>query len=83
MLKKNFRTFLNEEILDNNEEEFFANNRCTVYICTHKYSLDGVLENGFSRQFANDNDKNNNGGSLTYGDGVYGSVTFENARDNL
>ena len=82
-LKKSFRNFLNEEIVDNSEEEFFANNRCTVYVCTHKYSLDGVLENGFSRQFANDNDKNNNGGSLTYGDGVYGSVSFENARDNL
>lgn len=62
--------------------DFFAKNTCVVYSCTHKEFVKGIFDNGFSRQYANDNDKNHNGGQLFYGDGVYGSVTLGNGTFN-
>lgn len=63
--------------------EFFSKNSCTVYVCAHANSIKGLFQNGFSRQFANSNDYMHNGGSLTYGDGVYGTPSLENAANRL
>lgn len=54
-----------------------------VFVCAHSYSVDGIFKNGFSRQFANDNDFAQNGGALTYGEGQYGTPELSNAADNL
>ena len=68
---------------DMSAAEFYADNPRIIYVCAHANSVDGIFKNGFSRQFANDNDKYNNGGSLTYGDGQYGSMSLDNAANNL
>jgi hypothetical protein len=54
-----------------------------VFVCAHKYSVEGIFQNGFSRQFANANDFRQNGGALTYGDGQYGTPELANAANNL
>ena len=68
---------------DMSAAEFYADNPRVIYVCAHANSVDGIFKNGFSRQFANDNDKMHNGGSLTYGDGQYGSMSLDNAANNL
>ena len=64
-------------------DDFVQNNKAFVYVATHCYFLDGILNHGFSREYANANDFAQNGGSLTYGDGVYGTPSLENAANNL
>ena len=64
-------------------DEFVSNNGGFGYVCTHSYFLDGILKHGFSREYANANDFAQNGGSLTYGDGVYGTPDIGNAANNL
>lgn len=56
--------------------EFFSKNGCIVYTCTHADSVSGIFKNGFSRQYAAENDRNYNGGRGFYGNGVYGSVSL-------
>ena len=57
--------------------------RPIMYVCTHCYNVEGIMQKGFSRAYANANDFRANGGALTYGDGVYGSPSLENAATNL
>ena len=74
---------LNEEITDLTKEDFLNGKKRIVYICAHASDVDAIFKNGFSRQFANNNDYMHNGGALTYGDGQYGSVSLDNAANNL
>ena len=62
------------------EGDFLNSKQRMVYVCAHADAVSGIFKGGFSRQFANANDFMNNGGSLTYGDGQYGSVTLDNAK---
>lgn len=64
-------------------DEFVSNNGAIMYVCTHNYFVDGIMKHGFSREFCNVNDFRQNGGSLTYGDGVYGTPDLGNASNNL
>lgn len=57
--------------------------RSIVYVCTHCYNVEGIMQKGFSRAYANANDFAANGGALTYGDGVYGTPSIDNAANNL
>ena len=59
------------------------NNENVMYVCTHCYFVEGIMQQGFSRAYANVNDKDDNGGALTYGDGVYGTPSIKNAANNL
>lgn len=52
--------------------EFVNGNKAIGYVCTHSWSVQGILDNGFSREWASNNDKKQRGGSF-YGLGVYGS----------
>ena len=54
-----------------------------MYVCTHCYNVEGIMQKGFSRAYANANDFAANGGALTYGDGVYGSPSLDNAANHL
>ena len=74
---------LNEEITDLTKEDFLNGKKRIVYVCAHTSDVDAIFKNGFSRQFANNNDYMHNGGALTYGDGQYGSVSLDNAANNL
>lgn len=74
---------LNEEITDLTKEDFLNGKKRIVYVCAHTSDVDAIFKNGFSRQFANSNDYMYNGGALTYGDGQYGSVSLDNAANNL
>lgn len=75
---------LNEEFRQGmSYDDFVKRNGGIIYVCTHCYFLDGILKHGFSREYANANDFAQNGGSLTYGDGVYGTVDLDNAVNNL
>ena len=74
---------LNEEIPDLTKEDFLNGKKRIVYVCAHTSDVDAIFKNGFSRQFANNNDYMHNGGALTYGDGQYGSVSLDNAANNL
>ena len=58
-------------------------NENIMYVCTHCYFVEGIMQKGFSRAYANVNDKDDNGGALTYGDGVYGTPSIKNAANNL
>ena len=73
---------LNEEITDLTKEDFLNGKKRIVYVCAHTSDVDAIFKNGFSRQFANNNDYMHNG-ALTYGDGQYGSVSLDNAANNL
>lgn len=55
-------------------DEFVNNNKAYGYVCIHQSSLKGILEHGFSREYAAENDSNYNGGRGFYGNGVYGCV---------
>ena len=69
---------------DMSAAEFVADGKNrNVFVCAHSYSVEGIFQNGFSRQFANDNDFAQNGGALTYGDGQYGTPELSNAVNNL
>lgn len=57
-------------------DEFVNNNKAYGYVCIHQSSLKGILEHGFSREYAAENDSNYNGGRGFYGNGVYGCVTI-------
>lgn len=57
-------------------DEFVNNNKAFGYVCVHKDSVKGILEHGFSREYAAENDANYNGGRGFYGNGVYGCVTL-------
>lgn len=74
---------LNEEITDLTKEDFLGRKQRIVYVCAHKSDVDAIFKNGFSRQFANNNDYMHNGGALTYGDGQYGTPDLDNAANNL
>lgn len=74
---------INEEITDLTKEDFLNGKKRIVYVCAHASDVDAIFKNGFSRQFANNNDYMHNGGALTYGDGQYGSVDLDNAANNL
>lgn len=52
--------------------DFVKENRAIGYVCTHSWSVNGILKYGFSREWASENDKKQRGGSW-YGIGVYGS----------
>lgn len=53
-------------------DDFVKNNGAIGYVCSHSWSVDGILNHGFSREWASENDKAQRGGSW-YGIGVYGS----------
>ena len=53
-------------------DDFVKENRAIGYVCSHSWSINGILGHGFSREWASENDKNQRGGSW-YGIGVYGS----------
>ena len=55
-------------------DEFVNGNKAYGYVCIHQSSLKGILEHGFSREYAAENDSNYNGGRGFYGNGVYGCV---------
>lgn len=57
-------------------DDFVNNNKAIGYVCIHQTSLNGILNHGFSREYAAENDANYNGGRGFYGNGVYGCVSL-------
>ena len=84
-VRQNLLRSMNEEFTPGMSIDDFTNSSDNAigYVCAHGYSVDGILAHGFSREFANANDFRQNGGQLTYGDGQYGSITLDNAANNL
>lgn len=64
-------------------DDFTASNKAIGYVCSHSWSVNGILEHGFSREWASENDSNYNGGTGFYGDGVYGCVIIGRPDVNL
>lgn len=55
-------------------DDFVANNKGIGYVCAHCYGIEGLMQQGFSREYAAKNDANYNDGRGWYGNGVYGCV---------
>ena len=53
-------------------DDFVANNKGVGYVCAHCYGIEGLMKQGFSREYAAKNDANYNDGRGWYGNGVYG-----------